>query len=221
MYISHDYSYVNKTLVDLGYAKIGIHSLNFDRYFSEKEKEENRKAYEILDSDGWSKRCDQISKELFERMESMMKILNNKYSIYQYNNTIKYGEHDLFFYSNRGWNNKEWYDYIQLSFNEKNGYEYNNMLLSELLDLISILELKNVYCRVQYETIVDEKKLHDDVLQICEQYEGKFITYSGMVGKIKCVNIKDDQKEYGFFKKGAKNRYYRINDAELIKLKIA
>lgn len=39
--ITHDYSYANKNLIENGYAVYGIHSLNFDRYFTEKEREQD------------------------------------------------------------------------------------------------------------------------------------------------------------------------------------
>jgi len=220
MNIKHDHSYTNKSLIDLGYATIGIHSLVFDRRFSEEEMEENRKAAKILglNSEAWNKRCNQTGELICEQMESMMQILNNKYSIAQYNESVKYGTHDLHFYCNRGWNNKTWYDHIQMCFNEKKENNDNNRLLNELIDILSGMELKNVGCRVQYKTIVDEKKLHGDALKVCNQYEGKFIYYRGAEGKIKCVGSNDNQKEYGFFKKGAKSKYYRISDSDLIML---
>ena len=46
MLITHDYSYTNKNLIENGYAVYGIHSLNFDRYFTEEEKEQNRQFAE-------------------------------------------------------------------------------------------------------------------------------------------------------------------------------
>lgn len=223
MYIKHDYSYTNKALIDLGYATIGIHSLVFDRHFTDEEMEDNRKAAEKIgnNTEAWNKRCNQRGEAICKQMEQMMIILNAKYSIAQYNDSIKYGTHDLHFYCNRGWNNKTWYDHIQMCFNEKNGQEENNKLLSELLDILSSMELKNVGCRVQYETVVNDKKLHEDAIKICKQYEGKFIFYRGAEGKIKCVSDNNNQKEYGFFRKGAKNKYYRISDSDLVMLNIA
>jgi len=212
----------NKVLIDLGYATMGIHSLVFDRYFTEEEMEENRKAAKEygLNSEAWIKRCDLMGETICKQMEYMMNILNEKYLIAQYNKNVKYGTHDLHFYCNRGWNNKTWYDHIQMCFNENKGEEENNRLLCELLDILSAMELKNVSCRVQYKTIVNQKKLHEDALKICKQYEGKFINYRGMVGKIKYITNSEGQQEYGFFKKGAKNKYYRINDADLVMLNI-
>lgn len=223
MQIKYDYSYANKTLVDLGYGTIGVHSLVFDRCFSDEEMEENRKIAEEYgtNSEVRNERYDQKGKLICEQMKHMMKILNEKYSIAQYNENVKYGMHDLHFYCNKGWNNKSWYDHIQMCFNEKKGYDDNGKLLNEILDILSNMDLKNVKCRVQYETIVDEKRLHDDALKVCEQYEGKLINYRGVEGKIKCVGSNNNQKEYGFFKKGARSKYYIISDSDLIMLKSA
>ena len=44
MYIEHDYHYINTNenlLIEKGYGKISIHSIHFDRHYSEEQKEKN------------------------------------------------------------------------------------------------------------------------------------------------------------------------------------
>lgn len=218
MLITHDYQYTNKTLIENGYASIGIHSLNFDKHFTEEEKEQNSqfaKQYGT-NSQEWSDRCEQSGIEICEQMESMMKILNEKYSISQYNPQVEYEKHDLYFYSNRGWNGKKWYDHIQLSFNDKLDVNRNKQMLNELLDLIAGMELKNVSCRVQYDTVTDDEKLYTDAAKMCKDLEGKFVSLMGTVGKIKEVGEYNGKKSYGFFKKGARRYYHPLSSQEII-----
>lgn len=218
MLITHDYSYINEILIENGYATYDIHSLNFDRYFTEEEKEQNRQFAEQYGdmSQEWIDHCEWHEQEIYKQMENMMEVLNEKYSIYQYNLQVKYGEHDLHFYSNRGWNGKKWYDHIQLCFNDKFDKDRNNQILNKLLVLITDMELKNVSCRVQYKTVTDDKKLYADVVKRYEDLEGKFVSLRGCVGKVKEVGEYNGKKKYGFFKKGANKRYNPLSDTELI-----
>lgn len=216
MIITHNHSYVNYELINLGYAALDVHSLNFDRYYTEAEKEENRIVSAGLSPEERSAMCESVGRIICERMESMMGTLNSRFDICQYNKDIRYGKHDLHFYSNRGWNGKEWYDHIQLSLNDKRGSKENEMLLSEILEFVDSLELQNVKCRVQYQSKVDNAKLHDDSLKVCGKVEGKFIAYKGSLGKIKCIGEECGKKQYGFFKKGARSNYYSIDDIYVV-----
>lgn len=218
MLITHDYSYTNNNLIENGYATYGIHSLNFDRYFTEKEREQNRqfaKQYGNT-SQEWTDHCDWMGQEICKQMESLMKVLDKKYVVCQYNPKVKYGEHDLHFCSNEGWNGKEWYDHIQLSFNDKLDKARNNQILNELLELVAGMELKNVACRVQYKTIADNEKLYTDAAKKYKDIEGKFVSLRGCVGKVKEVGEYKGKKQYGFFKKGARKYYNLLSDTELI-----
>jgi len=214
MKINHDYSYVNQELVELGYATVKINSLNFGRYYSEEEKAKNRRQGITMSPVEWSRSCDAAGKEICERMEKMMSMLGDKYHIFQYND--KYGQHDLYFWSNKGANNKEWYDHIQLCFNDKRSQAENTKLLSELLEFMEKQELENICCRVQYDISIDSDKLHNAALEICKNLADRFVQYEGKIGKIKCVDEYNGNKNYGFFKKGAKNKYYTIQDTVLI-----
>ena len=46
------------------------------------------------------------------------------------------------------------------------------------------------------------------------------ICYHGMKGKIKIVEDSDGNKEYGFFRKNAKSKYYRISYADILVMKM-
>ena len=212
MYIKHDYSLVNKRLIEKGYGQLSVHSLHFDRHFNEQEKEANRKASEELTREQWNERCDQISKYISIQLHKVLRTIKDKYNIHQLTEETSTMEHyksnwDLFFYSNKGWNKKEYFDYFTLTFNDKRSVEDNNRLLVELLSIFEVLDIKNVSCRVQYTAIRNEEKIQQDGLKLCERLVGQFIEYSNCVGKIKLVG----DNQYGFFKKGASKRYYPVS----------
>lgn len=216
MLITHDYSYTNKTLIENGYASTGIHSLNFDRYFTDEEMEENRQAAQRLNSQEWTEYWDKHGQKTCEQMKGIMEVLSVKYSIYQYNPQVKYGEHDLFFWSNKGWNGKDWYDCVQLSFNNELSEDRNNEILNELLDLLSNMEFNNITCRVQYKTLRDDEKLYADAAKQYDEFKGKFVNYGSRIGKVKEVGEFNGRKEYGFFKKGARKVFYHLTNEEMI-----
>ena len=217
MLILMDYSYVNQTMTKNGYARVGIHSLNFDRHITDGEKVRNclHVAQIGAESREWQEHCEQAGKAVCKEMERMMEVLSQKYSIYQYNPQVKYGEHELFFYSNRGWNGRNWYDHIQLSFNDAFGVDKNDQLLNELLELLFDMESENIACRVQYETVLDYEKLSADAAKKYDSIKDKFVSFWGNIGKVKEVE-EDDKKQYGFFKKGAKKYYMPLLDEDMI-----
>lgn len=72
MLITHDYSYANKNLIENGYAIYGIHSLNFDRYFTEEEREQNKQFAEQYGSTSqeWTDRCDRTDEKFVSRWKA-------------------------------------------------------------------------------------------------------------------------------------------------------
>lgn len=223
MLISHDYSLLGsrKNLIEKGYADLDIHSLNFDRHFTDEEKEENVRQSELLTREQWTIRCDDVSKMIYEQMLPIIELLNNKYDIHQISEEKNTMEHyrsdwDLFFYSNRGWNGKDYFDHVQITFNTKRTVDQNKKLLSEILEILEQLEVKNVYCRVQYTVREHKEKIQAKVTEICESLVDNVINYNGMKGKIKVVDECNGEKQYGFFKERVRKSYYQLSDTYLI-----
>lgn len=223
MYIKHDMSYLSngKELIEKGYADLDIYSLHFDRYFTEEEKENNKRIADNLrnNTEEWNKHCDNISKMINQNLIPIIEMLNNKYYIRQYTKEKNSTEHyrsnwDLFFYNNRGWNKKDYFDYMSLSFNKKRTVEENQKLLNDILEMLKELKVENVYCRVQYKIRLKEKEIKEKVNNICESLLNEFVEYQGMTGKIKIIGERNNRKIYGFFKKGSKKTYYRISDTD-------
>lgn len=215
MIITYNEEFVNNKLIEKGYGTKGVHSFIFDRYFTDEEKEESSNFKKVCNINEWSDRCEEIGRNLNIELEKIMQILNKEFAIYQYeDNEVKFGEQDLFFYSNRGWNKKDYYDYMTLTFNTKNSEERNEEIYNKLHEILNNLSPKNIECRIQYTTLKDDEKIKTRVVEICKEIEGKMIVHCGMAGKIKCFNSENDR--YIFMKKGARKNGYEINCEELV-----
>lgn len=227
MYIKHDYSYItasSEKLAQHGFGKQTVFSLTLGRYFSEAERQENSKIANSCTREEWSARCDALSKSLDKPLTEIMKVLCQKYDIHQTSpetDTIKHyrSEWDLFFWSNRGWNGQDHMDTVQLTFNDERPIEYRAKVLETLLPMLEEMEYKNIGCRIQYCIILDDKKIFETAESVYnEALAGKFLRYNGLEGKIKIVGKDRVSGEncYGFFRKGAKTKYYPISSAEIV-----
>ena len=224
MYISKDYSYINANetmLMDNGYGKLSVHSIHFDRHYSEEQKEKNRETAESMTREEWSKHCDEIAEGFAKPMEEIVKQFASKYDIYQAceytSKKISFdSDWDLFFWSDRGWNGKDFMTHFKLNFNKERSPEQNMELLEEIISLVETMEYENIGCRIQYDAVIDNERVETEAKTICERLVGKFIDYHGMIGKIKVVREENGIKEYGFFKKNARNKYYSISNTEIL-----
>lgn len=224
MNIKHDYSYVSskaKELIERGYGEMSVYSLHFDRYYTEEQKQQNVKTAESMTNDEWNKHCD-IMAESFDRpLREILNVFINKYNIHQVSEETSTTEHyrsdwDLFFWSNQGWNGKDYMDCFSLNFNKKRKASVNMNMLQDVITLLEEVDYKNISCRIQYDAVIDENKVNEEAMTICDKLVGKFIEYAGMVGKIKVVSESDGNRKYGFFKKNARNKYYSVSGIEIL-----
>lgn len=212
--ICYDYSYISSNnysvLIQRGIAKLSVYSIHIDKYFSEEEKEKNRSLAESISEKEWCKHCDESWKKYDKVAKDIMDVLDKKYEIYQYNNMRNYGNHELFFCSNRGWNNKDYMTTVTISPNtRRDNIAFCDKVINDIVDCYTgdvPLEI-----RVQYELEIIDEGLRNIVIPFIEGITDKFITYRSELGKIKKVNNKD----YGFFRKGAKRRYYELSHSDL------
>ena len=224
MYISKDFSYINANetmLMDNGYGKLSVHSIHFDRHYSEEKKEKNRETAESMTREEWSKHCDEIAEGFAKPMEEIVKQFASKYDIYQAceytGKKISFdSDWDLFFWSDRGWNGKDFMTHFKLNFNKERSPEQNMTLLDEIISLVETMEYENIGCRIQYDAVIDNERVETEAKTICERLVGKFIDYHGMTGKIKVAREENGIKDYGFFKKNARNKYYSISNTEIL-----
>lgn len=224
MYINKDYSYIKASetmLIENGYGKMTVHSIHFNRHYTEEQKERNRQLAESMTREEWNKHCDKVAESFAKPMTEILERFVSKYNIHQVSKETSTMEHytsdwDLYFWSDRGWNGNDYMTCFNLSFNTDRTPEQNMKLLEEIISFIETMEYENIGCRIQYDAFIDEKKVEEKVKTICENLVGKFIEYCGMTGKIKVVREENGIKEYGFFKKNARNKYYHISNTEIL-----
>ena len=106
--------------------------------------------------------------------------------------------------------------WFNLSFNTDRTPEQNMKLLEEIISFVETMEYENIGCRIQYDAVIDNERVETEAKTICERLVGKFIDYHGMTGKIKVVREENGIKEYGFFTKNARNKYYSISNTEIL-----
>lgn len=228
MYIKKDYSYIKaseKMLIENGYGKMTVHSIHFDRHYTEEQKERNRQLAESMTREEWSKHCGKVAESFAKPMTEILERFTSKYNIHQVSKETSTMEHyasdwDLFFWCDRGWNGNDYMTCFNLSFNTNRIPEQNMNLLDEIISLVETMEYENIGCRIQYDALIDEKKVEEKAKIICENLVGKSIEYFGMIGKIKVVREENGIKEYGFFKKNARNKYYHISNTEILAMNI-
>lgn len=229
MNISKDYSYINgsqRKLIDAGYGKISVHSIHFDRYVSEEQKEANRRFFDGMTE---AERSAYYASDDFENVqkayaESLADVLNyfiGKFDIHQVSPETSTSKHynsdwDLFFYSNRGWNGKDYMSYFSLTFNDKRTPDKNMAMLENIIAMLENIESDKVHCRIQYDAVIDDGKVSEAADKAYQSISGKFIPYCGYVGKVKIIRDENGIRDYGFFKKGASKKYYAISNADLL-----
>ena len=75
MNINHDYSYVSsreKELISRGYGEMGVHSLNFDRYYTEEQKQKSVILSHTMTNEEWNKHCDKVSESFNKPLEEIL-----------------------------------------------------------------------------------------------------------------------------------------------------
>ena len=224
MNISHDYSYTNMNLINAGFAALSFHSLRFDRYFTDEEKEQNRAAAESLGdtSPEWSERCKETQKEINRQLQKVIALFSG-YDLHQLTEETSTHAHynsdwDLYFYSNKGWNGSDAFDYMTLSANDKRTAAANMELLNKILAMLenADIEAPNICCVVQYDDIPDKAGIEAAALGIIEKMAGKMFFYNGIEGKIKKYRDGSGVDSYAFFKKGARTNCCRLDPAYIV-----
>lgn len=226
MYIKEDYSYINETsksLLSKGFAKLDIHSLNFDRYYTEEEQQKNRDKANSMTRKQWDEHCDKVAQSYAILFDEILTKFEEKYNIHQTTPETSTMEHyrsnwDLYFWSNKGWNQKSVATCFSLSFNSSRNADDNMKLLNEIIPFVESLDYKNVGCRIQYCVQLNGADIDEEALRIVKNLEDQFVEFWGYTGKIKVIKEENGHMEYGFFKKGAKKKYSPISDAEIVAL---
>lgn len=207
MIIKHDYSISDRKadLVSAGLAKVIPHSFIVSHDFTREDQ-----------------RTDEFCQKWAHEVRTAMIELAKQYSIHQLTEETSTMDHyrsawDLYWYSNEGWNGKKYFDHAQISFNQNRTEEDNHRIFAEVLAFFETIEIDGTMIHIQYVAEVDERKTAQKAFEVFQSIDGKMINYHGKLGKIKQTgrNVITGAIHYGFFKKGARAKYYEVSAEEL------
>ena len=213
-YLSND----NIIAIERGFAKLDIHSIRISREnFTEEEKAENSRIYNTLTREEWSKRCEDTASMTASKIEPLVESLSKKFNIYQYkNDDMDYrSKWDLFFWCN-GDNRGRDFSYVTLSTNDTKKLEERLLDIEHVLNYIKEIGFAGLDIAIQYSIKYDDEKLKEMASDYFEKIKNTVIEYSGYMGKIKDMGIDYmGNKCYGFFKKGARSKYYKVSNGDM------
>lgn len=215
MIIKEDYSYIreqDRILAKQGFAEADVHSLNFARFYSEEEKLQNREQAITMEDEAWDIHCEEVRQATHQKLILIVDMLKDKYRIYNIDEDLKYRDDwDLYFYSNKGWNGKDYFDHMQFNFNDNRPAGQNMALLAELWPLLQDMDIQNIACRVQFSFRPDHDRIAEEARKRFKVYEGVFVVHNGIAGRVKDVG-----DGYGFFRKAARTRYTPISNVSML-----
>ena len=221
MKIKKDFHLVDQRLMEAGYATLSAYDICFDRYYSDEEKEKNRQTAVRMTQEQWNELCTEESRQLETKMKNILECMDSRYDIHQANPEKSSMDHYRsnwdFFFSKSG----SCMDNFRLGFNSKRTSEKNLALLNEVCTIIGAMEEENICCIVRYTTVVtpeQQARLNEEAETILSGLakSGEFIRMWNIIGRIRLVRENNGNPEYGFFKKGAKSRYYRVKPEEAV-----
>lgn len=232
MKFKDDYSYIRgiaSKMIDEGYADLDLHSIRLSTYISEEQKEENLNASKALSREEWSLRCDEFDKVQNKKVEKILDLLAQHFIIYQYKDkNIQYCNSKNLAYQN----GYEWDLFCnfgtgrdaRLSFNRK-GKSLNQRYkdLKRIKEILKDYEDESIVLNIQYTQLFHEDRLREQAQKTYTNLKNKFVDINGMIGRIKpvekyCDSYYGTECEYGFFKKGARTRYYQLTNMQIVLL---
>lgn len=209
--IKKDMSYLSETdlqAIENGIAELGVHSLRLDRYLSEEEKQENVRLANT-NRELWKQRGEESIKRVATNIENILDTLNDQFLIYQYKNeNISYSKDnwDLFFWCNNGD-----MSYVTLNTNKNKRLTQQLEDIENVLSVLNNFKFENVVISIQYNVNYNKEKVNNIVSEVFNKINNTFINYLGHTGKVKEIGkTLDGKTAYGFFKKGARTKYYQI-----------
>ncbi len=216
--IREDKSYLSSSdllAIEKGFAKLDIYSIRVDReQLTEEEKAENLRIANSVSTEEWNKYCNQNKKKIESKIEPFIEKLSENFNIYQYKDKtiVPYKSNwDLFFWCNTDNEGRD-FSYVTLDMNKNRTVEERFLTLEYVIKYIKKIGFQGIDIIIQYTVKYDDEKIKQEADNYFEKVKNTFVRYMGMDGRIKEVG-KDVQENkcYGFFKKGAKTKYYKLS----------
>lgn len=203
----------NAHLISLDYATCEAYQFSFYRQVSEGSKKENLRKAKQLSPDEWEAECDRVGSNVCRQMQIIVETLAREFAIYQYDPGVKYGEHDLFFWSNRGWNKKEWYDSFTLTLNHDKSLMEQARILDKVTEILRGIKSPQIRCQIEYKIVLYEEKISEAADLKYQELSDRHVICNGMEGRVYKASS-SDKTEYRFYQRkagvGRRNLHYFI-----------
>lgn len=206
--------YVNK-----GYAKLDLYSLQLNGYFTDEEKKHNLEIANTMTPNEYSNHCEQFRTDIAEKITKVVDLLNSKFSIYQYSNSVNYNSAwDLFFWCNCNGKERDM-SYCTLSFNKNATIETKYSILNAVKAELADLDIPNIAVGIQYSLSYNDEIIQKDADSFFDLMQSKQVEYR-MLGKgtVRIVSETNNIRQYGFFKNKARKRFYPLTPLEVIEI---
>ena len=176
--VKYSEAYVNNNLIHAGIAEKRLMRVQIECLVTKDERQEDKCMFGTLSREEWERHCDCKRKEYCDIMREFMRQLSSFIEgICQYNSDEFIGR-TLHYYSNRGWNGSDDYDFIHLSFNEDLTEEENQEILNVILRLAENFD--QLLFTVMYHSVVDDMKCKELAEDKFLKVEGKTIFFNGI-----------------------------------------
>lgn len=229
MRFNDDYNYITgkaNKIIEIGLADLDLHSIRFDTVISDEQKEKNAKLAKTLSHEDWDIHCNKFEKLQNKKVEKILDILAEHFTIYQYKDTsIQYCNRKC---SNEQ-NGYEWDLFCnfgdkrsaRLSFN-RHGKTLDQRYedLNKIKQILENYEDNSIKIDIQYTQNFHIDELKGKAILTYTHLKDMFINYNGMVGKIKpvqeyCDGYYGTTCLFGFFKKGSKKKFYYLTNMDI------
>ena len=223
--IREDRSYLSNNdmiAIEKGLAELDVYSIRIGREkLTEKEKTENLRVANSVSKEERDKYCDDKKEKTALKIKSLIELLSNKFAIYQYKDDISYKSNwDLFFWCNSNEKGKD-FSYVTLNTNKNRTLKERLCDIKKVIKYIKEIEIEGLDVVIQYCAKYNEEKVKDMAEKYFKRAKDTFISYRGMDGRIKEVGTGyQGNKCYGFFKKRARRKYYKLSNKDMAIMEI-
>lgn len=213
MNITHDQSligYDSRELIKRGYGCMAIDVLRLEFLYTPDKAQKPEKM---------------SPQQRNHIMKSVMDTIAARFPCYQYNvpRDMQYHSQDwaLFFWCREAAGENDTagdgrdYSYFTLTLNQQYSAEMRQKVCDQVLSLLNskFAALSNLYLAIQYEALLDHKKIADDAARLAPMLNGKKCVYHGMEGSLILT------KTGLFFKKKYAKRFgYALTPSDVLQI---
>ena len=223
MIIKEDRSYFNQTLIDNGLARLAVHSLHIDRFFTEAEREMNAQLYSTMTDAEWNDHCNKFRSAMATQNALLIHAANDYFLRTTGKALCQFDQLDWQDINTRR-EHKDyhmwlWYNsdpsFFSLTACDYDWLHTDPEIIPAVIEYFKRINADNMSCRIQYTGIVDEDAVEKEAHKLytfC--FQDRWVSYNGIIGKVH----KDPNRpgRYYFMKKYSKKWAHELSPLQLV-----